>query len=460
MGILRHYFNTKILQDQFPIVNSHTITQVLDKTNRFWFTLYVSVVAFGLYTCVYAFRKSFVAGIFAEGDFLGIDFKIWLVTSQVLGYAISKFAGIKIISELQPSQRSIGILVTVLIAWLSWLAFALVPPPFNIIFPFFNGLVLGLVWGMVFSYLEGRRVTEILGAALSISFIFSSGLCRSVGGHLLMWIPEKWMPFTAGAIFAIPLGAFLFLLDKIPAPDALDQQHRARRQPMDILERKKFLKTFLPGIVLFVLAYMLLTAFRDFRDNFSTEIWTNLGFSNSPGIYTKTEIPVSLGVIFIMGSVTFIRQNNLALLANHIIILAGMVTLGSSALLYMNDLISPTVLMILTGLGLYLGYVPFNSIFFDRMLAAFRYSGTVGFIMYVADSFGYLGSVAILIIKEFFSLTSAWLDFFLVFSLAVSGAGGVLILLSMIYFLRKLHDAKVTDRASVIALRTIGYKTG
>lgn len=417
----------------------HSITRWLQNTNTFWFTLYVSVSAFGLYTCVYAFRKPFAAATFEALHFLGIDYKVWLVTFQVCGYALSKFLGIKLISELKATSRSRGILLTSLIAIISWLLFGFVPAPYNILFLFFNGLALGLVWGMIFGFLEGRSVTEVLGAALAVSFIFSSGLCRSAGGYLLRDgnIPEMWMPFIASCLFFIPMLGFLALLDKVPPPTPLDEQLRSKRRPMNAAERKNFAFTFLPGIILFILAYMLLTAFRDFRDNFSTEIWTSLGHGNSPGIYTATEIPVSISVLIIMGAVMLIRNNKRALMINHLIIIAGMVLIGVSTFCFEQQMITAPLWMMLVGLGLYLGYVPFNSIFFDRLLAAFQYAGTVGFIMYLADAFGYLGSVGMLFFKEFSQRNVSWLEFFITAGYGLSLAGTILIVGSMLYFHRK-----------------------
>jgi hypothetical protein len=97
----------------------------------------------------------------------------------------------------------------------------------------------------------------------------------------------------------------------------------------------------------------------------------------------------------------------------------------------------------LLGLGLYLGYIPFNSIFFDRLLAAFRYTGTVGFIMYVADSFGYLGSIGVLIFKELGYQDISWLAVFLTSGYIISVAGSILTLGSMLYFHFKHRAASV-----------------
>ena len=300
----------------------HFLTRWLRPAHPIWFTLYASIAAFSLYTCVYAFRKTFAVATFDHITYWGVSYKGWLVISQVLGYGLSKFIGIKVIAELKAHSRSVGILLMVCCAGISWLLFALTPAPYNIVFLFTNGLPLGMVWGMVFGYLEGRRMTEVLGAALSVSFIFSSGLCRSVGGYIMRdWhVSETWMPLVASLVFVLPLLVFLWLIDKVPPPSAHDEELRTKRQPMNTDERKKFIATFLPGIFFFVIAYMMLTIFRDFRDNYSAEVWKLLGYGNSPGIYTRTEVPISIAVLMIMGSLMLIKNNKLALMINHLII--------------------------------------------------------------------------------------------------------------------------------------------
>jgi hypothetical protein len=420
------------------------ITRKLRLSNAFWFTLYASISAFCLYTCVYAFRKTFTAATFEGLSYWNVSYKVWLITFQVVGYGLAKFAGIKVISELKAHRRAAGILLMVGIAGISWFFFAIVPPPYNLLFLFTNGFPLGMVWGMVFGYMEGRRTTEVLGAALAVSFIFSGGLCRSVGAYLMQnWaVSEFWMPFTASCIFSIPLLIFLWLTDKVPPPSPLDESLRTKRQPMGYGDRKNFLVTFLPGIILFVIAYMLLTAFRDFRENFSSDVWISLGYGDSASIFTQTETPVSLAILVIMGSIMVIRNNKAALMVNHIIIVAGMVLIGLSTLLFEKQAIDAPLWMILIGTGLYMGYVPFNSIFFDRLIATFQYVGTVGFIMYVADAFGYVGSVSVLFFKEFMAPEMSFVQVFIAGGYALSILGSVLILSSMLYFHRKHRGAR------------------
>src|SRR5258708_11408977 len=143
---------------------------------------------------MYGFRKSFTAASFDGVTLFGISYKVVLVISQVLGYMLSKFYGIRFIAAMQPSKRAGYIIRLVLTAWGSLLLFALVPAPYNFVFMFINGLPLGMVWGLVFGFLEGRRVTELMGAILATSFIFSSRLAKTVGKCLMLdaAVSEGW----------------------------------------------------------------------------------------------------------------------------------------------------------------------------------------------------------------------------------------------------------------------------
>lgn len=419
--------------DQAP---SSAITNWLRNSNGFLFSLYATLAAFCLYTCIFAFRKTYTVGTFEGIAWFGVSYKSWMVISQVIGYGIAKFAGIKLISELKSTFRVKGILIMVAVAGLSWLFFALTPAPYNIFFLFTNGLPLGMGWGLVFSYLEGRRFTEVLGAGVSVSFIFSSGFAKSVGGYVMkFWgVSEYWMPFVSACIFLLPLLFFLWMLNQVPPPDRLDEELRTKRQPMDREERKKFLVMFMPGLILLILTYTLLTAFRDFRDNYSADVWKILGYGDSPEIFTKTETPVTIAILIIMGSIMFIRSNRNAFMINQGIILFGMLLVGVATFLFDSGFITATAWMVLLGMGLYLGYVPFNSILFDRMIAAFKHISTVGFLIYLADAFGYLGSIGVLLYKELGQPNLSWLEFFIHAGYIMSVIGTVLMIGSMTYF--------------------------
>ncbi len=416
-----------------------SVTRWLSNTNGFWFSVYTAGSAFGLYLCVFALRKTYNVALYEGYEFAGVGYKVWMVLFQVVGYMLSKFIGIKVVSELKASSRAKGILLMSLIAASSWLLFAMIPLPYNLICLFFNGLPLGMVWGMVFGYLEGRKFTEVLGASLSVSFIFSAGFSKTVGQYIMTsWhVSEFWMPFAAACVFFGPLLLFLKMLDQVPAPTAEDEKLRTKRAPMTGAERVQFTKTFLPGLVLLVLTYMLLTAFREFRDNFSSNIWKVLGYGDKPEVFTTTETIITLTLLALIGSLMIIKNNKKAMIVNHLIVLAGMIMVGIGNFAFEREWIGPISWMTIVGMGLYFGYIQFNSIFFDRLIAAFKYVSTVGFLIYLADSFGYVGSVMVMLYKEFGQKDVSWLEFFIKGGYVMSVAGSILILLSLVYFTRK-----------------------
>jgi MFS family permease len=420
----------------------HPITLWLKHTNKFNFNLYASVSAFCLYTCIFALRKTFGVASYDGITYGGVDYKGWMVISQVMGYLISKFIGIKVASELKLKYRGSSILMMVSIAAISWLFFAITPTPYNLVFLLTNGLPLGMVWSLVFSYLEGRKSTEILGASLSVSFIFSAGFGKTVGGLVIRdWgVSEFWMPFVSACLFFVPLVIFLWLIDKIPPPDQEDEILRTKRKPMTGIERKAFVKIFWPGLILLILSYAMLTAFRDFRDNFSAEIWRSLNYGDRPSVFTQTETPISIVVLISIASLIILKDNRRALIINHLMVLGGMILVGISTFCFEKELISPIQWMTLVGMGLYFGYIQFNSIFFDRLLAAFRYSGTVAFLINLADAYGYVGSVGVLLYKYFGQAQLSWLNFFIASGYALSVGGSLLMLTSLLYFRNKFTE--------------------
>jgi hypothetical protein len=396
-----------------------------------------AVSSFGAYTSMYAFRKAFAAGTFTGQQYFHIDYKVWLVIAQIFGYMMSKFYGIKFIAELKPGQRGKSILLLIGIAWLALLFFAVVPAPYNIIFLFINGFPLGLIWGLVFGYLEGRKSTEFMASVLAVSLIFASGFVKTIAKGMMhsYHVSEYFMPFLTGALFVVPLLLFVFLLELMPPPTAEDVHLRTQRLPMDAAERKNFLLRFLPGIILTLVIYVLLTIMRDVRDNFEVEIWGSFGIKDST-IYAKTDTIISVLVLVAMSLFILVKKNLKAFTIIHLMIILGCVLIGIGTTLFTLGFIGVKVWMTTAGLGLYLCYVPYNVVFFERLLATFRCKGNVGFLIYVADSVGYLGSVSVLLVKEIGRPNIGWGTFFKESVMTVAIIGGICAAFSLLYFLR------------------------
>jgi len=415
----------------------------LERANPLAFTLFAGLAGFCAYFSMYAFRKPFAAATFGavEGWSFAIDYKIALVIAQVAGYAASKMIGVKVISEIAPRRRGAAILALIGLSWLALMGFALIPAPWNVTALFLNGLPLGMIWGLVFGFMEGRRTSEVLGAILCASFILSSGVVKSVGKWLMvdLHVSPFWMPAATGALFMPLLAVSVWGLMQLPPPSAADEAARVRREPMDRVQRRAFLAAYAPGVIMLVLSYVLLTALRDFRDNFAAELWTALGYGEASAVFTASELPVAIVSLAAIGAVMLVKDNLRALLVMHGVILAGFLTMGLSTLAFQAHLLTPLTWMILTGAGLYMGYTPFNAMLFDRMIAFSGKVGTAGFLIYVADASGYLGSVALLVWRNFALVTLDWLSFFIASIYATSLVGVGCAILAAVYFLSHRH---------------------
>ncbi len=206
------------------------------------FSLLCIAAALITYMSMYAFRKPLSVATFEGLTYWGMDYKIIAIISQVIGYTCSKFLGIKIVSSMKPGQRTRYILGLVGVAWMALFFFAWAPQPYNVIFLIINGLPLGMIFGIVISFLEGHKNTELLGAGLCISFITASGIVRSVGQFLIvhLGVSDFWMPFLTGLVFVPFLLLGVWLLGKIPPPSEEDKVLRSERAPMTGRERRKF----------------------------------------------------------------------------------------------------------------------------------------------------------------------------------------------------------------------------
>jgi len=413
----------------------------LARANPVAFVLFAGLAGFCAYFSMYAFRKPFTAATFdlVPGWDFALDYKVALVIAQVAGYALSKLAGVKLIAEMRPERRAAAIVVLIGFSWIALVLFAVVPAPWNVAALFLNGLPLGLIWGLVFGFMEGRRTSEVLGAILCASFILSSGVVKSVGKALMdsAQVSAFWMPAATGVIFMPLLAISVLALAALPPPSPADEAERVARRPMMAKERSAFLSAHWPALLLLVAAYVLLTAFRDLRDNFAAEIWRALGYGDAAAVFTASEGPVAALSLISMGVLIVVKDNGRALLLMHGVILAGFAVLGLSTLAFQNHLLSPIAWMIASGAGLYLAYTPFNAMLFDRMIA---YTGTVataGFLIYVADASGYMGSVVLLLVRNFAAIDLPWLPFFVAAAYGASLAGAVLVAAAAVLFLRE-----------------------
>jgi hypothetical protein len=209
---------------------------------------------------------------------------------------------------------------------------------------------------------------------------------------------------------------------------------------MDKAARRNFLGAYGPGLLVLILAYMLFTAARDFRDNFAAELWRELGRGDDAGVFALSEVPVAVIALIALGAMIAIRGNRTAFFLTHWMMALGAAAVGLATFAFQLQAIDGLVWMIIIGAGLYVFYTPYNSVLFERLIAASRHVGMTGFRIYLADACDYVASVGLLLYKNFGAADLDWVSFFMTGAYITSVLSLVLVITSAVYFRRKLPD--------------------
>ncbi len=374
------------------LANSHII-----------FVCWSILAAFGAYFCMYAFRKPFNNGLYEGLTLWGLHYKSVLIIAQVMGYMMSKFIGIKVISELKPQHRKWLIVSLIAVGQMGLILLGLIPYPYNFVCLFINGLPLGMVWGVIFSYLEGRRFTELIAMGLTMSQIIASGSLKTIYFMVKNYWPgvdQFWLPALIGFIFFPLFLFFTWMLSMIPPPSGEDIALRRERLPMTLKEKKEVWKMYAIPLVLIIIVYCFVSTLRDFRDSFSVEIWGEISPDFDKIVFIQTETISAIILFIIIGLYSFVKGNRLGFQLVSVMIFLSILISGGSSIMFHFGRVSPFVWMQLVGLGLFMGYMPLQIVFFDRFIALFNVKSNAGFFVYTCDSIGYLGSVVLLFIKD------------------------------------------------------------
>lgn len=389
------------------------------------------------YSLVYALRKPYTAASFEGLTFMGSDYKVAVTTIQILGYVIAKFFGIKIISELKKENRFRFFVGSAILAELALVGFGLLEAPYNVAAMFVNGLSLGCMWGVIFSFIEGRKVTDILASLLGVSMVFSSGVAKSFGLFAMneMQIDQFWMPAVIGG-FALPLLVFMgYMLKRLPQPTAEDIALRNERVVLDGKGRVALFRKYAPILTLLFIGNFMLLVLRDIKEDFLVNI---LDMSNqSSWLFARIDTIVTLIILGIFALFAFFRSNIRALLWLMTLVIAGCLTMTYVSFHYETLNLKSVTWLFIQSLSLYIAYLTFQTIFFDRFIACFRIKGNVGFFIALIDFIGYLGTVTLLSTKEFLNIELEWFALFNHIAGLVGATCSILFIVASILIHRK-----------------------
>jgi MFS family permease len=256
-------------------------------------------------------------------------------------------------------------------------------------------------------------------------------------------VSDWWMPFLTGSIFIIPFLFAVWILDHSPNPTEKDIEQRTARKPISRKEQLEIIKKFKNVLIPIVISYAVFTIVRDFIEDFANEFWIENGYANKVGIFAQTSTLVSIIVLIIIALFFLFKSNYTAFKWIHILVLVGLSLLLGATFLYNIQAINPFTWMVIATTGLYFSYLPFNCLYFERFIAVYKINGNVGFVMYIADAFGYLGTVLVLLIKELLPIHYQWNTFFTTIFYSAGIVGIILITFTFIIHRKKLKNQYV-----------------
>lgn len=382
------------------------------KVSNALFIVWAGGAALVSYALVYALRKPFTAATFEGLEFLGMDYKTATSIVQIAGYVLSKLLGIKLVSELQRRHRLPFLIGSVAMAELSLLAFGLLPVPWNIVALFFNGLSLGCMWGVIFSYLEGRRLSGVLASVMGMSIACSSALAKSAGLYLIrdLGVDPFWMPAIIGGVAFVLLVVLAFALNALPDPSAEDRAACAERVPMDGRQRRQIFLRFAPVLTMLFAANLFVTVVRDIKEDFLVNIVDTSQLS--AWAFSGVDAVVTAIILLLFLAVSLIRSHLNVLCTLLVLVLVSMFALVYVAWNYDWLALSPLAWLFVQSLGVYTAFLSFQTLFFERFVACYHIRGNVGFFIVTIDFIGYVGTVGVLVFKELFAGELDWLAFY------------------------------------------------
>lgn len=230
---------------------------------------------------------------------------------------------------MKKENRLKFIIASVAVAELSLVLFGALPRPYNVFALFFNGLSLGCMWGVIFSFLEGRRVTDLLASLMGLSIAISSGTAKSLGLFVMngLHVSEFWMPAFIGA-FAFPLLSLLgWAMTRLPHPTKADMELRTERVALDRKGRSAVFKSFMPVLLMLFFANLFITVLQDLKEDFLVKIIDVKAAGLSSWAFAKIDATVTLVILILFAAMSMVKSN-----VKVLCLLLALVTCGCAVL--------------------------------------------------------------------------------------------------------------------------------
>ena len=277
----------------------------------------------------------------------------------------------------------------------------------------------------------------MLASLLGVSIVFSAGFAKSIGLIAMQQfnLSPFWMPAAIGGIALPCLLGMGYLLQMLPQPTEEDIRLRSKRIALDHQGRKTLFLQFAPILSLIFFGNFLLVVLRDVKEDFLVEI---IDMSqHSSWLFTRIDSIITISLLVLFGMFTWQRNNIKALMYMILLVVAGCLTMTWVSYNYRSMQLTATTWLFIQSSSLYIAYLTFQTIFFDRFIACFRVKGNVGFFISIIDFVGYAGTVSVLCFKELVGTDIQWFDFYNQLAFVVGGCCSVVFSVAGILIYKK-----------------------
>lgn len=185
---------------------------------------------------------------------------------------------------------------------------------------------------------------------------------------------------------------------------------KSERATLNGKQRWELFKNFMPFLMMLFVANIAIVVLRDIKEDFLVNIIDVSEYS--PWLFAKIDSVVTLIILVVFGLMVFVKDNLKALSILFGLIIMGMIVMSVVSFGQERFQLSPVVWLFVQSLCLYIAYLTFQTIFFDRFIACFKIHGNVGFFIVTTDFLGYTGTVLVLVLKEFCNPHIDWAVFY------------------------------------------------
>lgn len=271
-------------------------------------------------------------------------------------------------------------------------------------------------------YAQGRRASDALMPAATACMLVSSAISRAIApaikDHLLGGGGDdnddnetayRWMPATVSALAFMPMLVAAVALAASPRATEADAAARVRRTGGTLATDLTWLRRHWAPLLGLAVNNTVLQAVRGVRDVFATDL---LGADAPWWHWIVADVPTCLGACLLYAPFVLVGGNRRAFMAVNALGLVAGALMILGGVLGLVDAVPPLPFLVVSGLGYYLGVVPFagGGVIIERLVAASATPVDAMLLNVVCQLPGYTGALAVLLLVPAADDVKAYFD--------------------------------------------------